>query len=133
MANATFRHGAPIMIDYTPSAGDVSAGDVVIVGTVGANTGGTGALACVAHVPIANNVLGALAVGGGVYDIICLQNSVIGTKVWWDDSTPTKVTTTSTNNAMFGIVVDNAGGGANSVCRVLHQPTLQGTVSTAAT
>ena len=133
MGNATFRHGAPIMIDYTPSAGDVSAGDVVIVGTVGSNTGGTGALACVAHVPIANNALGALACGGGVYDIICLQNSVIGTKVWWDDSTPTKVTTTSTNNAMFGIVVDNAGGGANSVCRVLHQPTLQGTVSTAAT
>ena len=133
MANATFRHGNPVMIDYTPSAGDVSAGDVVVVGTVGANTGGTGALACVAHTDIANNVLGALAVGGGVYDIICLQNSVIGTKVWWDDSVPTKVTTTSTNNAMFGIVVGDAGGGANSVCRVLHAPHLQGTVSTAAT
>jgi hypothetical protein len=133
MADATFRHGEPLMIDYTPGAGDIDAGDVVVVGTVGANTGGTGALACVAHTDIANNVLGALAAGGGVYDIICLQNSVIGTKVWWASATPTKVTTTSTNNAMFGIVVGNAGGGANSVCRVLHAPTLQGTVSTAAT
>jgi hypothetical protein len=131
MATATFRHGEPIMIDYTPAAGDVAAGAVVVVGTVGANTGGTGALACVAHRPIANNVLGALAVGGGVYDIVSLQNSVIGTKVWWDGTS--KVTTTSTNNALFGIVVGDAGGGANTVCKVLHTPSLQGTVSTAAT
>jgi hypothetical protein len=133
MANATFRHGEPTMIDYTPSSGDVTEGDVVVIGTVGSNTGGTGALACVAHRPIANNTLGALAVGGGIYDIISLQNSVLGTKVWWASGTPTKVTTTSTNNAFFGIVVGNAGGGANTVCRVLHAPQLQGTVSTAAT
>lgn len=131
MATATFRHGDPLMIDYTPASGDVAAGDVVVVGTVGANTGGTGALACVAHVPITNNVLGALAAGGGVYDIVSLQNSVIGTRVWWDGTS--KVTTTSTNNAMFGIVVGSAGGGANTVCRVLHTPTMQGTVSVAAT
>ena len=31
MADATFRHGAPIMIDYTPAAGDVDAGDIVLV------------------------------------------------------------------------------------------------------
>jgi hypothetical protein len=133
MGNATFRHGEPLMIDHTPSGGDVEAGDIVVLGTIGTNTGGTGALACVAHRPIANNALGALACGGGVYDIISLQNSVLGTKVWWDDATPTKVTTTSTNNAMFGIVVADAGGGANTVCKVLHAPTLQGTVSTAAT
>lgn len=131
MATATFRHGEPLMIDYTPSDGDVDAGDVVVLGTVGTNTGGTGALACVAHRPIANNALGALSVGGGVYDIVSLQNSVLGTKVWWDGTS--KVTTTSTNNALFGIVVGDAGGGANTVCKVLHTPTLQGTVSTAAT
>ena len=131
MATATFRHGEPLMIDYTPAAGAVDAGDVVVLGTVGSNTGGTGALACVAHLPIANNAPGALACGGGVYDIVSLQNSVLGTKVWWDGTS--KVTTTSTNNAMFGIVVGDAGGGANTVCKVLHAPTLQGTVSTAAT
>jgi len=133
MATATYRHGEPLMIDHTPSAGAISAGDVVLLGTVGANTGGTGALACVAHTDIANNALGALSVGGGVYDIISLQNSVLGTRVWWASGTPTKVTTTSTNNAMFGIVVGDAGGGANTVCKVLHIPTMQGTVSTAAT
>lgn len=132
MATATFRSGDPIMVDYTPTSGDITEGDVVVVGAVGANTGGTGALACVAHRPITNNVLGALAAGGGIYDIISLQNSVIGTRVWWDSATPTKVTTTSTNNAMFGIIVGNAGGGANTACRVLHAPTLQGTVSVAA-
>lgn len=131
MATATFRHGEPIMIDYTPAAGNITEGDVVVVGTVGANTGGTGALACVAHRPITNNVLGALAVGGGIYDIISLENSVLGTRVWWDGTS--KVTTTSTNNALFGIVVDDAGGGVNTVCRVLHTPTMQGTVSVAAT
>lgn len=131
MATASFRHGAPVMIDYTPASGDVTEGDVVIVGTVGSNTGGTGALACVAHRPIANNVLGALAAGGGVYDIVSLENAVLGTKVWWNGTS--KVTTTSTNNALFGIVVANAGGGVNTVTRVLHTPTLQGTVSTAAT
>jgi len=133
MSNATFRHGDPIMIDYTPGAGDITAGQVVIVGTVGSNTGGTGALACVAHTDIANNVLGALAVGGGIYDIISLQNAVIGTRVWFDTAVPTKVTTTSTNNSMFGIVVGKAGGGVNTICRVLHTPQMQGTVSTAAT
>jgi hypothetical protein len=131
MPQATFRHGEPLMIDHTPVAGAVSVGDVVVLGTVGSNTGGTGALACVAHSPIANNTLGALACGGGVYDVVSLQNSVLGTRVWWDGTS--KVTTTSTNNAMFGIVVDNAGGGANTVCRVLHTPTQQGTVSVAAT
>ena len=131
MTTATFRHGEPVMIDYTPAAGAVAVGDVVVVGTVGANTGGTGALACVAHGPIANSALGALAAGGGVYDIVSLQNSVLGTRVWWDGTS--KVTTTSTNNALFGIVVANAGGGANTVCRVLHTPTMQGTVSVAAT
>ena len=114
MAQVTYRHGEPTMIDYTPSA-DVSAGDVVLLG----NT--TGLTCGVVHVDTANAVQGAISAGGGVYDAINLNNAADYAKVWWDDSA-NKVTTTSTNNALFGFVVDNGGGGANSTCRVLHKP-----------
>ena len=114
MADATFRHGDPVMIDYTPGA-DVSAGDVVLLG----NTAG---LACgVAHRDIANGEQGALAAGGGVYDGVNLNNAANYAKVWWDPSVD-KFTTTSTNMMQFGYVVANGGGGANSTCRVLHDP-----------
>lgn len=112
---ATFRHGDPRMIDYVPAAGDIAAGQVVLVG----NT--TGLTCAIAHVPITNNVLGALAAGMGVYDVINLNNAAVGAKVWWDDSV-NKASTTSTNNALLGFVVENGGGGANTNCRVLHFP-----------
>lgn len=121
MAEATLRHGDPVMIDYTPSAGNVSAGQVVLVGSVTANTAGTGALACVAHRDITNNVLGALAVGGGVYDVVNLNNAANGALVYWDDSA-NKVTTVSTNNAKFGYVVHGGGGGANTTAKAIHKP-----------
>lgn len=114
MAQATYRHGEPLMIDYTPSA-DVSAGDVVLLG----NT--TGLTCGVVHTDIANAALGAIAAGGGVYDVVNLNNAANYAKVWWDDSA-NKVTTTSTNNALFGFVVADGGGGANSTCRALHSP-----------
>lgn len=114
MAQVTYRHGEPTMIDYTPGA-DVSAGDVVILG----NTAG---LTCgVVHVDTANAVQGAVAAGGGVYDAVNLDNAANYAKVWWDNATD-KVTTTSTNNALFGFVVANGGGGANSTCQVMHKP-----------
>lgn len=115
MAEATFRHGDPLMIDYTPSTGNVSAGQVVLYG----NTAGLTCL--IAHRDIENAVQGAMAAGGGVYDVINLNNAANGAKVWWDDSVD-KVTTVSTNNALFGFVAANGGGGANSTCRVLHKP-----------
>lgn len=112
---ATFRSGEPVTINYTPSSGNVAAGQVVLVG----NTAG---LTCgIAHTPITNNTLGALAAGGGIYDVVNLDNAANGTKVYWDD-TNNKVTTTSTNNALFGFVVTGGAGGANSTCRALHFP-----------
>lgn len=120
MPQTTFRHGAPVNVDYTASA-DVAAGDVILLGSVEANTGGDGALACVAPVDIANGTQGALSAGGGVYDAVNLNNAAVGAKVWWDDDV-NKLTTTSTNNALFGFVVANGGGGNNSTCRVLHKP-----------
>lgn len=115
MAEATFRTGDPIMVNYTPAAGNISAGQVVIVG----NT--TGWTCGVAHKDIENTKLGALAAGGGVYDVVNLDNAANGTKVYWDDSAA-KVTTTSTNNALFGFVVSGGGGGANTTCRAIHEP-----------
>lgn len=115
MAEATLRYGEPVMVPYTPAAGAISAGQVVLVG----NTAGW---CCgVAHDAIANNVQGALSAGGGVYEVINLNNAANGAKVWWDDSA-NKVTTTSTNNALFGFVVDGGGGGANTACRAIHKP-----------
>lgn len=121
MAEATFRHGAPVMVDHTPSSGNISEGQVVLLGSVTANTAGTGAIAAVAHRPIINSTLGALAVGGGVYDVTNLNNAANGAKVYWDDSN-NKVTTVSTNNAKFGYIVADGAGGANSTAKALHSP-----------
>jgi hypothetical protein len=115
MAEAVFRHGEPLMVDYTPAAGDIAGGQVVLFG----NT--TGLTCLIAHVPIANTVQGALAAGGGVYEVTNLNNAANSAKVYWDD-TNNKVTTVSTNNAQFGYVVENGGGGANSLCRAFHVP-----------
>ena len=113
MAEATFRHGDPIMVDYTPAAGDVAAGEVVLVGNTAGFTCG------IAHSAIANTVQGSIAAGGGVYEVTNLDNAADGAKVYWDG---TKVTTTSTNNATFGFVVRDGAGGANSTCLALHHP-----------
>jgi len=121
MVMTTFRHGDPIMVDYTPSSGAIALGDVVLLGSVTANTKGTGAIAAICHRPIANNALGSLAVCGGVYGVTNLDNAANGAKLWWDAST-NKGTTTSTNNAALGFVVANGGGGANTTCYVIHNP-----------
>jgi len=123
MPDATFRHGDPVMVDYTPSSGAVAEGTVVVLGSVTANTSGTGAVAAVVHRPIANSTLGAAAVGGGVYDMVNLNNAANGAKVYWDITNNTrKVTSVSTNNAVFGWIVASGGGGANSTCKVHHAP-----------
>jgi hypothetical protein len=113
---AAYVHGNdPIMIDYTPGAGNIAAGQVVLLG----NT--TGITCGVAHSDIVNNIKGALAGGGGVYEGINLNNALNYATVYWDD-TNNKFTSVSTNNAKFGFIVDKGGLGANSLCRVLHKP-----------
>lgn len=111
---ATMRHGDPTFADYTPAAGNVAAGQVVLLG----NTAG---LTCgVAHQDITNNTVGSLAVGGGVYDVVMITNIAAYTKVYWDD-TNNKVTSTSTNNATFGFLL-TGGTGANTTVEALHVP-----------
>lgn len=121
MALVTLRAGKPVMVDYTPSSGDVAEGDVVLLGTVATNnTAGYSAIAAVAHRPITNNTLGALAIGGAVYECINLNNSADGAVVFWDGTN--KVTSVTNTKAKFGYIVKDGGGGANSTCYVLHDP-----------
>lgn len=114
MAEATMRHGEPTFMDYTPAAGNVPAGQVVLLG----NTTG---LSCgIAHQDITNNTLGALAVGGGVYDVVMITNLAAYASVYWDD-TNNKVSSTSTNNAYFGMLL-TGGTGANTTVLAMHRP-----------
>lgn len=110
---ARYRHGDPVMVDYTPGA-DVDAGDMVLVGNTAGWTLG------VAHVDIANGELGALAAGGGVYECQVASNYAAGSKVY-KPSGNAILTTTSTNNALFGFTVEDSAA-ANARVKVLHKP-----------
>lgn len=115
MAEAVIKKGEAVQfVDYTAGA-DIDAGDVVLLGNL------TGITCGIAHQNIDNTALGSLAVGGGVYEVVNLDNAADYAKVYWDNSAK-KATTTSTNNATFGFVVENGAGGANSNCLVLHHP-----------
>lgn len=113
-AEAIYRHGDPVAFaDYTPTGGNVAAGQVVLLGnTLGLTCG-------IAHLDIPNGEKGSLAVGGGVYDVVATANYTIGSKVYWDDAT-NKVTTTSTNNATFGFIL--AASVTNTTVETLHMP-----------
>lgn len=113
MADTVKRSGSPTVVPYTPTGGNVAAGEVVVLLDGGLSCG-------IATLPITNNTLGALEVGGGVYDVTMLGNYAAFTKVWWDD-TNNKVTTTSTNLALFGYLIEG-GTGANTVVKALHVP-----------
>lgn len=115
MSDVTFRHGAPLMVDYTPDEGDLAAGEVLLVGA--------GLQTAVAHVAITNNAFDAVAMGGGVYDGVNLNNAADGAIVYWEN-TDKKFTSNadSGNNKKFGYIVANGGGGANTTCRVKHHP-----------
>jgi hypothetical protein len=123
MADATFRNGDPVMVDYTPASGNVAEGTVVVLGSVTANTSGTGGYAAVVHTAVANNVLGSASVAGGIYAMVNLNNAATGAKVYWDIQNNTrKVTSVSTNNVQMGYIVASGGGGANTTCYVHHLP-----------
>jgi hypothetical protein len=120
MANFAFVRGEYRTAKHTPSGGAVTAGDGVIIGSVTANTAGTGAVLGIAHRDIANNVEGTLAVGGGVYDCVIASNYAAGVKLY-KPSGNSILTTTSTNNTQFGYLIE-AAAAANAVCEVVHVP-----------
>lgn len=109
--NATYRHGTPTMVDYTPDSA-VSAGDVIVVAE-GVR---------IAHLDIAADTLGALAIHGGIYDIVKDADTdfTSGTQLYWDagDSQATDDDDSGTNKYL-GEVVEDSADGATTV-RVLH-------------
>ena len=117
--DAAFRHGAPVMVDYTPGAGDVNTGDVVLVGNQ------TGWTCGVAHGPIANTKLGAIAAGGGVYELNNRGNLANGAQAFWNLEGDGVVETDDVNTVQFGYVVSRGGDGDNTPCYVLHKPYVQ--------
>lgn len=108
---AIFRRGRPIMADYTPADGNVNAGDIVALGD-----GLTG----IAHVDLENNRPGALAVGGGIYDMIVEDNFAAGTPVFFDDGDIVD-TGDGGNNRSFGFMVQDAPDNTTRT-EVLHWP-----------
>lgn len=108
MADAIFRHGEPVMVDYTAGA-DIAAGQVILQDNQ----------VVIAHRPISNTEKAAVAAHGGVYEVTAAGNYNAGTKVWWDDSGK-KVTTTSTNNVVFGFTAQATT--TNTTGLILHHP-----------
>jgi predicted RecA/RadA family phage recombinase len=110
MAEADFLHGAPTMIDYTPTSGAIAAGQVINVGN----------MCWIAHGNIANATLGAVATGGGVYNVTGAAQINPGLKVYWDD-TNNNISTVAAGNMPFGKTVANCTA-ANATVAVLHAP-----------
>jgi hypothetical protein len=109
-----FDHGGYQAEDYVATA-DILGGQVLLLG----NT--TGLTCGIAHSPIANGATGAIAIGAGTYKCVNLNNAASYAKVWWDFSVK-KLTTVSTNNALFGWITRGGGAGANTNCYARHWP-----------
>lgn len=106
---AKLHHGSPIMVDYTPGA-DVAAGQVVVQGDV----------PMVAHLDIASGRKGALALAGGVYQVVA--NGAIGVlkRVFWDD-TNNKISLSPTAGKPIGWTLTAAAADGDLVY-LWHQP-----------
>lgn len=96
------------MCDYTPSGADIAAGEVVVVGNV----------IQIAHLDIEDGVLGALAVGGGVYRVPKATGGgsaiAAGKRVYWDNTNNVATETASTHK-ILGYTVAAAADGDDEV------------------
>ena len=117
--DAKFIHGTPWMVDYTPST-DVSGGDVVEVGD----------LPLVAHRDIDADIdeKGALAAGGGVYEMTAGEAIAAGKQVYWNATTERvydadKTGSGTSGEPVFGYVEpDSSATAAGDTIRVMHMP-----------
>ena len=112
---AAFVQGQYQTIDHTPSAA-VAAAEVVAFGDGVA----------IAHLSIEADRLGALAVGGGTYDVAKSGSSgpvfAVGDNVYWDDTNDVAVTTAASNKYVGKCA--RAATATDTVVRTHHvQPT----------
>lgn len=109
----TFRHGNPLMCDYTPGSA-VNAGKVEVVGDV----------PLVAHNAIAANELGALAAGGGVYRGTAGEPVDAGEVVFWDDTANKFVATPGANKCFGFCAPGNSAAADGDEIDVVHAPAI---------
>lgn len=111
---ATFVSGDPIFVDYTPSGSAVSAGDVIVVDNY----------TYIAHSDIAVGEKGAVAAGGGVYEMTGDANISAGDKVHWDSSTEkfTISTDSSANKSLGNLLPQSSCSADGQKALVLHRP-----------
>jgi predicted RecA/RadA family phage recombinase len=108
---AIFRHGYPIKSDHTPSH-KVFGGQVVVLEE----------LVCIAHRDIEVGEMGALSVGGGVYEVAAKGAYDTGDAVYWDD-TAKQVSTAAADGEKFGFIVDDTSSAkAGDKVHALHAP-----------
>lgn len=105
---AKLYHGTPLMVDHTPGSA-VSAGDVVVQGDI----------PMVAHADIAANRKGALAAGGGVYQVVADGAIAVGKYVVWDDTNNKVSLTASGKRFGFNLTAAAADG---DLIYVKHEP-----------
>jgi predicted RecA/RadA family phage recombinase len=110
-----FKQGTPLMVDHTP-AGTVLGGQPEVVGDV----------VLIPHRDLAASKQGALAGGGGIYEVIADAVIAAGVRVYWNASAG-KVTETEGANKIFGwSVAAVSGDGVKFLC--VHMPsTITGT------
>jgi len=113
MATITFRHGNPVMMDYTPGSA-VSAGCYVELGNLVGLTCG------VTHEDIAASELGAIGVGGGVYDVKFALCTNVGDMVHYSTGLAA-LTTNSTNSSQFGYALETTAA-VNLTAKAIHVP-----------
>ncbi|MFO8013632.1 MAG: DUF2190 family protein [Phycisphaerae bacterium] len=112
MSDMYFKHGDPLMVDYTPSGASVTAGDVLIlVDSVR-----------IAHLDIEDGRKGALAAGGGVYE----GPKASGDGGWSDGDTlywsaTDVLTKTAGANKVVGPAVGDAAD-TDTTALVQHRP-----------
>lgn len=117
MAQATYRHGSPLMVDFIPGNPDMQAGEVRIVGDT----------PVVAHSDIATGELGAVASRGGVYLMRAEADIAAGQKVYWDNgplAQRVSVTAEALEKPHFGFAAPFSGGvtSENDLILVIHDP-----------